>query len=180
MDIRPADPRDASAVAAIYAPIVRETAISFETEPPSVDEVARRIRATLARFPWLVADEDGWIFGYAYAGPHRERAAYRWSCEASVYVAEAARRRGVATALYDRLFEILRRQNYQNVYAGVTLPNDPSMAVHEAVGFRTVGVYTRVGFKFGGWRDVAWLGLALQDLGTEPPEPIPFPELEGV
>ncbi|MEO1309647.1 MAG: arsinothricin resistance N-acetyltransferase ArsN1 family B [Pseudomonadota bacterium] len=180
MDIRTADPRDASAIAAIYAPIVRETAISFETEPPSVDEVARRVRATLAAFPWLVADEDGWIVGYAYAGPHRERAAYRWSCEASVYVAAPARRQGVATALYGRLFEILRAQNYANVFAGVTLPNDPSLAVHTAVGFREVGVYSRVGFKFGEWRDVAWLGLELRRFGAEPPEPIPFPRLSGV
>jgi len=174
MRLRLAREADAPAVRAIYAPIVTETTTSFEAEPPSVEEVARRIRTTLATHPWLVAEIGGAVVGYAYAGPHRSRTAYQWSTEVSVYVHADARRRGVARALYLALFEVLRLQGYVNAYAGITQPNAPSMSFHEAIGFEPVGVYRRVGFKHGAWHDVAWSQLRLrEDDAPAPPRMLP-------
>jgi phosphinothricin acetyltransferase len=177
--VRLADPaRDAAAVAAIYRPSVEEGLASFEEVAPDAAEMARRMRSTLARTPWLVAEgEGGGVIGYAYAGPHQERPGYRWSVNISVYVAEDARSLGVGRRLYDELLAILRRQGFVNVYAGVTLPNPASVALHEAIGMRRIGVYERVGFKLGSWHDVAWYGLRLAEPGGTPPEPIPLPEL---
>jgi L-amino acid N-acyltransferase YncA len=171
LSVRLATPGDAPAVAAIYAPIVRDTTISFELEPPDVDEFARRIATTLPAHPWLIAEEAGRVMGYAYAGPHRSRAAYRWSVEVSVYVDADARRRGVARELYTALFSVLRAQGFANAYAGVTLPNEPSLRLHRAFGFEEVGVYRRVGYKQGRWRDVWWgaLDLAPSREGDPPP-----------
>ncbi|MGE5616983.1 MAG: arsinothricin resistance N-acetyltransferase ArsN1 family B, partial [Bacillota bacterium] len=154
--IRLATPDDAAAVAAIYAPNVTDAVISFEYVPPDVAEMRRRIEKVLAQFPWLVWEEGGIVGGYVYASAHRERAAYQWSTDVSAYVHPDFRRRGVAKALYRTLFEILRVQGYQNAYAGITLPNAPSVALHEAVGFTAVGVYRHVGFKKGRWHDVGW------------------------
>jgi L-amino acid N-acyltransferase YncA len=161
MNIRLARLDDAAATAAIYAPIVRDTVISFEVEAPDAAEFERRISGILPKFPWLVAEEAGRVVGYAYAGPHRARAAYRWSVEPSVYVAEKARGRGMAKALYEKLFAILRAQGFANAYAGVALPNEPSIRLHRAFGFKDVGIYERVGFKFGKWHDVWWGALDL-------------------
>jgi L-amino acid N-acyltransferase YncA len=170
--------RDASAVAAIYRPSVEGGLASFEEIPPDSVEMARRIRRTLARTPWLVAaDDDGAVVGYAYAGAHHERPGYRWAVNVSVYVDESAHGRGIGRHLYDELLAILRRQGYVNVYAGITLPNPASVALHEAIGMRRIGVYERVGFKLGAWHDVAWYGLRLTDPEGVPPEPIPLPEL---
>ncbi len=178
MAIRLADPdRDAAAVAAIYQPSVEGGLASFEEVAPDAAEVASRMRRTLERTPWLVADEDAVVIGYAYAGPHHARPGYRWSVNISVYVADAARRRGVGRALYDELLSILRRQGFVNVYAGITLPNPASVALHEGIGMRRIGVYERVGFKLGAWHDVAWYGLRLTDPDGAPPEPIPLPAL---
>jgi phosphinothricin acetyltransferase len=104
--------------------------------------------------PWLAFDSDGAVLGFAYASPHRARAAYRWSVDSSVYVRSGTRHRGIAKALYGALFELLRRQGYVNVYAGITLPNPASVRLHESTGFSLVGTYARVGFKFGRWHDV--------------------------
>ena len=175
--IRIARPSDAEAIAAIYAPIVRDTAISFETEPPDAGEMARRIEATLETHPWLTAERDGAVAGYAYASQHRTRAAYRWSVDVTVYVAEQARRAGVGSALYTPLFEILRRQGFRSAFAGITQPNAGSVSLHEALGFTPVGVYRDVGFKLGAWRDVGWWGLALGHAPGQPGEPIPFAQL---
>ena len=169
---------DAAAIAAIYRPAVEDTIASFEGSAPDAAEMARRIRSTLARTPWLVAEEAGAVIGYAYAGSHRERAGYRWSVDVSVYVAEGFHGRGVGRRLYEELLGILRRQRFVNVYAGIALPNPASVALHEGIGMRLVGVYERVGFKFGEWHDVAWYGLRLSEPVGEPPEPIPLPSLE--
>lgn len=175
--IRVARESDAESVAAIYGPIVRDTAISFEVEPPAPQEMARRILATLATHPWLVAERDGQVIGYAYAGRHRDRAAYRWSVDVSAYVDARARRTGVGRDLYERLIAILRRQGFHSAYAGIALPNEPSVGLHEAAGFRPLGIYKEVGFKHGQWRDVGWWRLGLSDASDEPAEPVAFAAL---
>jgi L-amino acid N-acyltransferase YncA len=160
--VRPAAPSDAEPIAAIYAPIVRDTAISFEVDPPSAEAMRRRIAEVTLRYPWLVCDRAGEVLGYAYAGQHRARAAYRWSVDVSVYVLDSSRRRGVGRALYGALFRILVLQGYFNAYAGITLPNAGSVGLHEAMGFTPVGVYGAVGFKLGAWHDVGWWQLELR------------------
>jgi L-amino acid N-acyltransferase YncA len=161
--IRLAEEGDAPQIAAIYAPVVRDTIISFEAEPPSAEEIARRVRDTLVRWPWLVCERDGEVLGYAYAGAHRSRAAYQWSVDVSVYVREDARQRGVGRALYTSLIAALDLQGFYNAYAGIALPNNASVGLHEAMGFRLVGVYRGVGYKLGAWRDVGWWGLTLRE-----------------
>lgn len=172
--IRAATPDDAAAVAAIYAPYVRDTAISFETVPPDEAQMAERIVKILPVLPWLVHEADGGVTGYAYAAPHRERAAYRWSVDAAIYLDSGAHRRGIGSALYATLIAALRLQGYHRAYGGITLPNAASVGLHEAQGFRPIGVYPQVGFKFGAWRDVGWWGLDLAPASHEPAEPLPF------
>jgi L-amino acid N-acyltransferase YncA len=171
--VRLATAIDAAEIAQIYAPIVERTAISFEVEPPEAGEIARRIGATQPQWPWLVAD-DGEILGYAYAGQHRPRAAYRWSVDVSVYVDERARRTGVGRRLYGALLAILTAQGYYNAFAGVTLPNEPSVALHRALGFEPVGVYRNVGYKLGAWHDTAWFARTLRAPSTDVAEPLAF------
>lgn len=177
--IRLADPdRDAAAVADIYRPAVEEWIASFEEPAPDAAEMARRIRTTLARTPWLVAaDSGGFVVGYAYAGPHRERAGYRWSVDVSAYVHADHHGRGIGRRLYDVLIPTLRRQGFVNVYAGIALPNPASVALHESIGMRLVGVYERVGHKLGAWHDVAWFGMRIAEPAEPPAEPIPLPAL---
>ena len=177
--IRLADGRDGPAVAAIYRPSVMDSVISFELEPPDAAEMTRRIEATLARTPWLVCVADGVVTGYAYAGLHRERAAYRWSVDVSAYVRQDARRTGVARALYSSLFAVLALQGFRNAYAGITLPNPASVGFHTALGFTPVGIYRNVGFKLGAWHDTGWFERALAPHVAPPPEPIPLPQLAG-
>ena len=168
---------DAAGVAAIYGPSVEAGLASFEEVAPGAAEMASRIRATLERTPWLVADDGGDIIGFAYAGPHRERAGYRWSVNVSVYVAEGRQGQGIGRALYDVLLDVLRQQGFVNAYAGITLPNPASVALHRAIGMAEVGVYRGVGHKFGAWHDVAWYGLRLSEPDAAPAEPIPLPRL---
>ena len=164
---------DAPAIAKIYAPFVENTAVSFETIPPSADEIAKRIEAlTNAQLPWLVMKDDRRLLGYAYAAKHRDREAYQWSVESSAYVDESARRSSVGRNLYTALFEILERQGYQNVYAGTTLPNDASIAFHKSFGFREIGVYREVGYKLGKWHDVAWWYLRIGSHDANPKQPL--------
>lgn len=170
MRIRAATPDDAAAVHAIYAPVVRDTPISFEFEPPSIEEIRGRITDVLRKYPWLIMERDGRVVGYVYATTHRTRAAYQWGVETAVYIAEEARGQGVGRALYLRLFDVLRRLGYVNAYAGVTLPNPPSVRLHESVGFMPIGVYPGIGWKFGQWHDVGWWRLQLQ---TPMPNPSP-------
>jgi len=174
--LRVAERRDADAIAAIYAPIVRETAISFETEPPSAEEMAGRIEKTLPSHPWLVAVRAGVVVGYAYASEHQQRAAYRWSVNVTAYIDAAARRAGVGRKLYGALAPILRAQGFRSAFAGIALPNDASVGLHEMVGFTALGLYKDVGFKLGAWRDVGWWRLALSESPEPPAEPIPFAE----
>ena len=175
--IRCAEESDAPAIRDIYAPFVSDSATSFETDPPEVPTMAQRIRDIRETFPWLVFDAGGQVLGYAYASLHRPRKAYQWCVEASVYVDGRARGRGVGRALYGSLFDLLRRQGVVNVYAGITLPNAASVALHESFGFSTVGLYPRIGFKFGKWHDVVWLERRLQDPAVPVPELIPAPKL---
>jgi L-amino acid N-acyltransferase YncA len=174
--IRLAKLSDASPVASIYRPAVTDSAISFEAEPPDATAMGERMRSTLDRFPWLVC-EAGAVRGYAYASRYRERAAYQWSAEVSAYVAADARGAGVGRALYTSLFAILVLQGYRNAYAGITLPNETSVALHEAVGFTPIGVYRSVGYKFGAWRDVGWYERQLAPRESEPAPPIPLPQI---
>jgi L-amino acid N-acyltransferase YncA len=169
--------RDAAAVAAIYRTAVEGSHISFEEQAPTQSEMAERMRSVLARTPWLVAEVDRDVIGYAYASPHRDRAAYRWSVDISVYVAERHRGEGIGRALYDALLAYLRRQGFVNVYAGIALPNPGSIALHESIGMRLIGTYERVGFKLGRWHDVAWYGLRLAEPDGEPAEPTTLVEL---
>ncbi|HEX5269514.1 MAG TPA: GNAT family N-acetyltransferase [Gemmataceae bacterium] len=167
--MRLATPDDAAQVRDIYAPYCA-TPISFETEPPSVEEMRGRLVKVLAEHPWLVCEEGGALLGYAYAARHRERSAYRWSVDTSVYVRQGRHRRGVGRALYTSLFAVLPLQGYVNAYAGATLPNPGSEGLHRAMGFQLVGVYERVGFKNGAWHDVAWFQRPLRPRPAEPPE----------
>ncbi|MEV6872261.1 N-acetyltransferase family protein [Amycolatopsis sp. NPDC051128] len=152
--IRHATEHDAAACAALYAPYVTDTAISFETEPPDAAEMARRIAHAHA---WFVFEDDGHVAGFAYAHPFAERAAYQWSCETSIYLEPDRRRTGAGRALYETLFERLAGLGYRRAFAGMTLPNDASAGLHRALGFEPVGVYRRVGWKRGAWHDVAWV-----------------------
>ena len=169
--IRLATPDDASGVQAIYAPIVRETAISFELEPPTVAEMQQRIVKSLEHWPWLVCERRGDILGYVYASQHRTRPAYQWSVDVSVYVHPNARHSGVGQALYRSLFALLTLQGFYNAYAGITLPNPASVGLHESLEFQSVGVYRAVGYKLGAWHDVGWWQLTLRELAMplEPP-----------
>jgi L-amino acid N-acyltransferase YncA len=175
--IRTATPDDAAEVLAIYAPIVERTFISFEVEVPSVAEMAERIEKTLATHPWLVFEDEAGVAGFVYAGAHRARPAYRWSVDVTVYIAERARRRGVGQALYQALFAILRRQGFHMAFAGIALPNAGSVGLHEALGFQPIGIYPKVGYKLGDWRDVGWWQMELQPMADPPAEPVPFASL---
>lgn len=172
--IRAATLEDAAAIAAIYAPYVLDTVISFETVPPTDAQMAERIAKVIPHLPWLVHEADGRVSGYAYAGPHRERAAYRWSVDAGIYLDSNAHRQRIGTALYATLFAALRMQGYHRVYGGITLPNAASVGLHEAQGFKPIGVYGEVGFKFGAWHDVGWWGLDLAPTSQKPGDPLPF------
>jgi len=163
-----------AAVTAIYAPIVRDTFISFEVVPPTADEMSTRIASTLERLPWLVGvDSLGRINGYAYASRHRERTAYQWSVDVSAYVRDDARGLGVGRQLYDALLAELAGLGYVQAFAGIALPNRASVGLHESMGFRQIGTFRRVGFKLGAWRDVGWWQkeIGAPDAGPLPPRP---------
>ena len=169
--VRLASVDDAKEMLAIYAPVVLETAISFELEPPTVEEFRGRISATLARHPWLVCEIGGAIAGYAYASEYKPRAAYAWSVEVTVYVNADFRRRGVGRAVYTALFERLRAQGFYNAFAAISLPNDASVGLHESLGFTHLGTMRNVGFKLGRWHDVGWWQMELLPASGTPVEP---------
>lgn len=169
--VRDATADDAAACAAIYAHYVRETAISFESEPPTTAEMAERIANAQRQHAWLVAVVDGRVVGYAYATRFKERAAYDWSCEVSAYIDRDERGGGVGRALYTALFTRLVDLGYRSAAAGATLPNAASEAFHLAMGFEPVGTWRRIGWKHGQWRDVAWFQrpLGVGDPAAPPP-----------
>jgi L-amino acid N-acyltransferase YncA len=166
--------RDAVPCASIYAPHVEASATSFEEQAPSAEELAARIERISVSHPWLVAECGGEVLGYAYACRHRERPAYRWAADVSVYVADGWRGQGVGQRLYEALFERLRRQRFRVACAGITLPNQTSVVLHERLGFVPVGVFRQIGWKNGAWRDVGWWQLDLAPDDADPPaEPLP-------
>jgi phosphinothricin acetyltransferase len=171
VEVRGARPGDAEAVLEIYRPVVLETSISFEEDPPDIEEMRRRFTAR-PRLPWLVAESEGQVVGYAYASRHRDRASYRWSADCSVYLAPSQRGRGIGRLLYQRLVPELRELGYVSLFAGIALPNPASVGLHQAIGFRLLGVYPNVGFKLGRWHEVAWWFLPLT---TPPPTNPPTP-----
>jgi L-amino acid N-acyltransferase YncA len=172
--VRTASEGDAAACASIYAPYVTDTVISFETVPPSVAEMAERIAAAQRTHAWLVLDDAdaGGVVGYAYGGPYKSRAAYRWACEVSVYVERGRHRGGGGRLLYAALFERLAARGFRTALAGMALPNDASAGLHRALGFEPVGVYRRIGWKHGAWHDVAWMQRPLASADDPPPEPV--------
>jgi phosphinothricin acetyltransferase len=174
--IRLANQDDAQQVLAIYAPYC-STPISFELCPPTLEQMRQRIARVLEAHPWLVCDADGDIWGYAYASRHRERAAYCWSVDSTVYVHPLRHRLGIGRALYASLFAVLALQGYINAYAGIALPNPGSIGLHTAMGFQPVGVYRQVGFKAGAWHDVGWYQLLLQRRPAEPQPPKPLDQV---
>lgn len=176
--LRIARPGDAADIAAIYAPFVRDTVISFEINPPDTDEMLRRITSTLATYPWLVAESDGRVAGYAYASQHRTREAYRWACDVGIYLSPGAQGKGLGSRLYTELLRILTSQRFRSAYGGIALPNAASVALHEKMGFRHLGTYTQVGFKLGQWHDVGWWQCQLASTAGAPREVIPFARLD--
>lgn len=156
MNVRQIVIADAPSVQAIYAPYVTDTTVSFEEVPPDIKEVERRIANILPHYPYLVAEKDGQVVGYAYASEHRTRAAYRTSVDVTVYVAPGAQRSGVARRLYSHLLPAAASLGYHAAFAGIALPNRASVGLHEAMGFEPVGIYSEVGRKFGAWHDVGW------------------------
>jgi len=161
--IRDAVAADAARCAEIYAPYVRETAISFEEEPPSAAAMSARIADAQRAHAWLVLEQDDDVVGYAYGGPFMSRAAYQWATAVSVYLAPGRRRTGAGRALYQALFERLAARGHRTALAGIALPNEASTGLHVALGFAHVGTYRRVGWKLGRWHDVAWYQRPLSE-----------------
>jgi phosphinothricin acetyltransferase len=179
--IRAATPDDAAAIAAIYAPNVLTGTASFEIEPPDAAAMAGRMGASEGYYPWLVATNgdgiDGGVIGYAYASKFRDRPAYRYVVESSIYMADTAQRRGAGRLLYEALVDTLRAQGFVHAFGMITLPNDNSIALHEAVGFRRTGVFREAGYKHGQWIDVGIWQCELNEPSRPPAEPRPFREL---
>ncbi len=175
--IRVALPTDAASILEIYAPYIINTSFTFETEVPSTDIFSKRISSYLESWPWLVYEVDGFLVGYAYATRHRERTAYQWSVESSVYIRDDFQKAGIATVLYKALLEILKRQGLRNVYAAINLPNDRSVAFHERCGFKWFANYENVGYKLGQWKTVGWWARQLNDYANEPLAPVKFSDL---
>jgi L-amino acid N-acyltransferase YncA len=177
--IRLATAADAAAIAAIYAHYVSRTVITFEIDPPpDAAEFTQRLGKIGARYPWLVIEGDGRVLGYAYAGEHRVRAAYRWNVEVGIYLDTTTHRRGLGRRLYAALFELLRRQGYVNAYGVIALPNAASVGLHEALGFVHEALFPQSGFKAGAWHDVGWWSLRLQPPPLPPGEPVPLPAMD--
>ncbi len=162
-NIRNAVPADAGAILGIYAPYITDTCVSFEIEVPAIEDFTVRMKNILKNYPYIVYEVNGLVVGYAYASKHRERAAYRYSADVSVYVEPSYHRQGIGKALYEKLFGLLRDQGIYTVCAGVTIPNDSSIGLHKSLGFTEVGIYHNVGYKLDKWHDVIWFEKALRD-----------------
>jgi L-amino acid N-acyltransferase YncA len=170
--IRVVAPSDAGGVIEIYGPYCEESPVSFEIRRPTLDEMEERIAKVSEHYPWLVCQNGADLAGFAYAAPHRERAAYRWAVDVAVYVAVGFRGSHVGTALYSSLFDILRIQGFHKAYAGITVPNPASVGLHKRLGFELAGTYRNVGCKEGSWNDVSWWELTLQPPVHRASEPI--------
>ncbi len=177
--LREATEDDAPEVAGIYAPYCLSTPISFEIEAPTVEVIRERIAKVLPLYPWLVAEVDGRVVGYAYASRHHERAAYRWGVDVGIYLDGACRRRGFGRSLYSALLSLIASQGYYTAYAGITLPNEASVGLHQVMGFIPVGVYHNAGYKLGAWHDVMWMEKTIQAPRLEPAEPIAAAQMRG-
>ena len=174
MLIRLATPDDAAGCLEIYRPFVESSHSTFETEVPSVEAFAERMARFLATHPWLVAVDSDRVAGYAYASPFKDRAAYQWTAEVSVYLAPYARGRGLGRALYEALFRCMRGQGYLNAVGLIAQPNEVSVALHEKMGFERVAWLPKPGFKLGRWHDVGWWWLALGPAPDSPAPPVPL------
>ena len=154
---------DAMAILKIYAPFIANTSVSFETEVPTAVQFTEHVKSIIGKYPYLVYEADGKVVGYAYASRHRERAAYRFSADVSVYVDPGYHRRGIGKALYIKLFDLLKEKGIYTAYAGITLPNEASISLHKSFGFSEVGIYHNVGYKHGQWHNVIWLEKPLKE-----------------
>jgi len=177
-EIRQANNTDSQPMLDIYAPVIEKTATSFEFTVPGIEEFQARVSKIRERLPWLVCMDDRYLSGYAYAGPHRSREAYQWSVELSVYMDPRYHRKGIARALYTALAEILKLQGFYTALAGITLPNDTSVAFHESFGFTWLGTYHHVGYKFGRWHSVGWWEYPLRSYELDPKPPVTINEVE--
>jgi L-amino acid N-acyltransferase YncA len=179
VEIRLATKNDAAQIREIYSPNILDAAISFETEVPSIEEMQNRIETILQKYPWIVCVIDGKIAGYVYASKHRDREAYQWSCECTIYMHNDFKGKGIGKELYQLLFEILKWQGFRNVYAGITLPNNGSVSIHEKCGFKHFATYENIGYKFGNWHSVGWWKLQINDYDLQPPPPLKISELSS-
>lgn len=177
--VRLATAADTAGILEIYAPYVRNTSFTFETEVPSLEAFQERIQNTLKGWPWLVCELDGKVAGYAYATRHRERTAYQWSVESSIYIHDDYQRHGVGRSLYTPLLGLLRLQGIRNVYAVINLPNEKSVKFHESLGFTYFTTYEQVGYKLGKWKNVGWWRAILNEFSDEPAAPALFKDLQG-
>lgn len=175
--IRLATIYDTEQILEIYAPYVLTTNISFETVVPSTEEMAARIERVTVNNPWIVLEEGNVVLGYAYASKHHERAAYKWAVDTSIYVRQDCRGKGIGKQLYGALISLLRLQGYHNVYAGICLPNESSVGIHEYFGFNKIAYFSNVGYKFGQWHDVGRWELFLKEHNPEPCEPLSLKDI---
>jgi len=178
ISIRLVNTEDSAGILKIYAPYILKTSLTFEIEVPDEKAFKERIGTYLQNWPWLVCEIDGQIIGYAYGTRYRERVAYQWGTEVSVYIHDDHHRKGIAKALYTALIKILKKQGFRNAYAVINLPNDNSVAFHESCGFKYFATYENVGYKLGKWKNVGWWQLQLNDYNNEPEAPILFRDLK--
>lgn len=177
--IRLATEADSDSILQIYAPYITDTVITFEYQVPTITEFRERMTKIQRKYPWLVCEINNDIVGYAYASCFNEREAYDWSVDFSVYINQKYHRMGIGRALYFALIEVLKLQGYNNAYAGVTMQNINSEGFHESFGFRLIGVYENVGYKFGRWHNVEWYGLKIKEYDEKPVKPKSIDEISN-
>lgn len=178
MILRVATIHDAASILEIYKPYIENTSFTFETEVPSLQVFQNRIEDYLHNWPWLVCEDSGVITGYAYGAKYRERSAYQWCVETSIYIHDDYQKLGIGKALYESLLEILKIQGYRNIYAVINLPNEKSVKFHESCGFSFFAMYPNVGYKLGQWKNVGWWQINLNEYNLEPPPPVKFSVLK--
>ena len=176
--IRLATLYDAEQVLIVYKPYVQQTASTFEYDVPAVEEFRNRVAKISAQYPYLVCECEGEIVGYAYGSTHRERMGYSWCAEATVYLAEAHHRRGIARILYDALFALMKEQGYKSIYVSILSTNAASLAFHRSMGFEDIGMFRNIGYKLGEWHSNIWMQLFLDEHYVEPPLPVVFTTID--